>query len=99
MPPAASAHGDPAIVVAATLARKTLGQVLDRLALVKGGAIDLHQFPGARGDRIECLQRHDFRFLSSRRPSALPRGGQISEERRVGKECVCRCLSRWSSYF
>src|SRR3546814_8958557 len=31
MPPAASAHGDPAIVVAATLARKTLG---DRKSVV-----------------------------------------------------------------
>src|SRR3546814_4214631 len=30
-------------------------------------------------------------------PSSPPRGGR-SEERRVGKECVSTCRSRWSPY-
>src|SRR3546814_14702393 len=31
-------------------------------------------------------------------PAAFPTGGVRSEERRVGKECVSTCRSRWSPY-
>src|SRR3546814_20866280 len=31
-------------------------------------------------------------------PSAPPRSARRSEERRVGKECVSTCRSRWSPY-
>src|SRR3546814_4212616 len=40
-----------------------------------------------------------FRLLSRRRgPSPLDRLPKRSEERRVGKECVSTCRSRWSPY-
>src|SRR3546814_19620485 len=31
-------------------------------------------------------------------PRLVPRGRQRSEERRVGKECVSTCRSRWAPY-
>src|SRR3546814_12002567 len=34
----------------------------------------------------------------ARRVEELPGGNSRSEERRVGKECVSRCRSRWSPY-
>src|SRR3546814_4538088 len=47
--------------------------------------------------RIIKIDRHDFRSLGRWR-----RKGQYnrsrSEERRVGKECVSTCRSRWSPY-
>src|SRR3546814_14436593 len=36
-----------------------------------------------------------IRFLNGLNPSG---GGRRSEERRVGKECVSTCRSRWSPY-
>src|SRR3546814_14591992 len=42
----------------------------------------------------------DFPFNTStrRQPSAKSRSTARSEERRVGKECVSTCRSRWSPY-
>src|SRR3546814_16427933 len=47
---------------------------------------------------FQICQRH-FRF-SSAGPGRDQRGasGSRSEERRVGKECVSTCRSRWSPY-
>src|SRR3546814_11611141 len=51
---------------------------------------------GARGSRaapdLQC-----WRAAEPRR-GELGRGGVRSEERRVGKECVSTCRSRWSPY-
>src|SRR3546814_12472169 len=49
----------------------------------------------ARGDRLA------FRYIvreASAVEIALPTSGGRSEERRVGKECVSTCRSRWSPY-
>src|SRR3546814_18979785 len=37
-------------------------------------------------------------YDKARRPAALSAYGARSEERRVGKECVRTCRSRWSPY-
>src|SRR3546814_16999659 len=47
---------------------------------------------GARGVRVRRC-----RCRRARRP-ALPARAARSEERRVGKECVSTCRSRWSPY-
>src|SRR3546814_8249090 len=36
-------------------------------------------------------------LVGDRRPEHAGAGGKRSEERRVGKECVSTCRSRWSS--
>src|SRR3546814_2093684 len=38
------------------------------------------------------------RWFDDKPQIALPRGQRRSEERRVGKECVSTCRSRWSPY-
>src|SRR3546814_4369161 len=38
------------------------------------------------------------RATSSRRRASCVKSASRSEERRVGKECVCTCRSRWSTY-
>src|SRR3546814_10338702 len=40
----------------------------------------------------------DFRIGSFSRRQGKPQAAQRSEERRVGKECVSTCRSRWSPY-
>src|SRR3546814_13010356 len=51
---------------------------------------------------IEQLTEVLLLFLAADRGVAQPRGGLFlqlrSEERRVGKECVSTCRSRWSRY-
>src|SRR3546814_11937459 len=66
-----------------------LGEQRDRILVV-----------GGKGDEIEFAVEDELRetlrialFLS--RQAA---GAQRSEERRVGKECVSTCRSRWSPY-
>src|SRR3546814_20146249 len=48
--------------------------------------------PGGRSDRCpgECGQRN------IQEPQKIMRWARRSEERRVGKECVSTCRSRWS---
>ena len=48
------------------------------------------------GRTIECKIKGNFRLkgIRSTNPIAVGR----SEERRVGKECVSTCRSRWSPY-
>src|SRR3546814_18555586 len=63
-----------------------LDEVLDRLDVMVGGALDFLD-PGRVGDGKtvgQCAQARDRGFRS--------------EERRVGKECVRTCRSRWSPY-
>src|SRR3546814_15955789 len=57
--------------------------------------------------RVECARpQHDLLWNTRRRrtgPCMARRGaaseqGKRSEERRVGKECVSTCRSRWSPY-
>src|SRR3546814_13843354 len=60
--------------------------------------VELHQ-PGAGADRTvhqerELRQRRLCPAQASRRKGR----GASSEERRVGKECVSTCRSRWSPY-
>src|SRR3546814_13871089 len=67
--------------------------VLDALALAPSGAVDScatlhldeHDLP-ASGDPV---------VATDRAPEADP---NRSEERRVGKECVSTCRSRWAPY-
>src|SRR3546814_14987498 len=48
--------------------------------------------PAAPPDRLPCSRR------SPRRWECRSRCARRSEERRVGKECVSTCRSRWSPY-
>src|SRR3546814_15195840 len=49
---------------------------------------------------IDDLAAHDqdARIRSLKRPLLILHAPQRSEERRVGKECVRKCRSRWSAY-
>src|SRR3546814_11322580 len=53
-----------------------------------GGTWDLFRYPGVRSDSDMFTLGYPFRPWKSSR----------SEERRVGKECVSTCRSRWSPY-
>src|SRR3546814_9609652 len=72
--------------------------------LVAGDGVE-HRFQHARGlagmDQVlvELVELH--RMLGQRlvqRAAALDAAADRSEERRVGKECVSTCRSRWSPY-
>src|SRR3546814_3377583 len=54
---------------------------------------------GRQTDRLRNL-RHDIAVTGcfGRRFEDDRAAGERSEERRVGKECVSRCRSRWSPY-
>src|SRR3546814_15503424 len=51
-------------------------------------------------DRSFSLRRHavQHRHIGLADPFLLERALERSEERRVGKECVSTCRSRWSPY-
>src|SRR3546814_16356979 len=51
---------------------------------------------GARG--VYLSQKHLLREAAAARHSLLILEDDRSEERRVGKECVSTCRSRWSPY-
>src|SRR3546814_4080071 len=53
---------------------------------------DLHPHPG------RCGNQPRWRGRWQRREILIPEGRLRSEERRVGKECVSTCRSRWSPY-
>src|SRR3546814_4965430 len=45
-----------------------------------------------------CPDPSDRRIIKEKSVISRHVGGQRSEERRVGKECVSTCRSRWSPY-
>ena len=47
---------------------------------------------------LEIQGANPFRVEAYRRAADLVHGLERSEERRVGKECVSLCRSRWSPY-
>src|SRR3546814_11678926 len=51
--------------------------------------------PAAHADR---LARAKAAAVADRHGAAFVLGADRSEERRVGKECVSTCRSRWSTY-
>src|SRR3546814_14772243 len=64
----------------------------------KMGAVVLDRRPGVE-ETISCGQHGDFQHLAIARMATdrLPKRSVIrSEARRVGKECVSTCRSRWS---
>src|SRR3546814_8831884 len=92
--------------------RPAIGGILDRAACLHLTLLDrakdeladltvrqeLHAFKRPRRDHaarravIAGVIAHDLSWL------AVRRGPVRSEERRVGKECVSTCRSRWSTY-
>src|SRR3546814_5612222 len=59
-------------------------------------------FPKARGHALAEYIKHQLHILIAahipRSGAAVADGFYRSEERRVGKECVSTCRSRWSPY-
>src|SRR3546814_17828553 len=51
--------------------------------------------PGCAAHCDKAGAVHDYFLLLAARPEVRPQAGR-SEERRVGKECVSTCRSRWS---
>src|SRR3546814_18505635 len=51
-----------------------------------------------RAEHLLDLRRHDDAANLARQALAQDPGSGRSEERRVGKECVSTCRSRWSPY-
>src|SRR3546814_11548343 len=48
------------------------------------------------GDAVRAVQLHDIENAQAARFEAAAQQTRRSEERRVGKECVSTCRSRWS---
>src|SRR3546814_90897 len=72
---------------------------LDQVEL-QGGS--LHEFPIFRG-QIQTASGDVVQLAEGRKPCRQAQAGydhgcKRSEERRVGKECVSTCRSRWSPY-
>src|SRR3546814_12685771 len=78
------------------------GQCIAALRRRGGAAVDGSEGSiEARAQAARRVPRHDGRSLRSRRDGhrpGVPRAEARSEERRVGKECVSTCRSRWSPY-
>src|SRR3546814_3499678 len=67
-----------------------------RCALVTGVQTCALPISGGRDQDIDAARHHvDLRLLAD---PAEDDGAARSEERRVGKECVSTCRSRWSPY-
>src|SRR3546814_11605265 len=103
MTAADAARSGVAHVVAAAAAVLSFGKRLDRLALPQAGPVDKHQAALGGARRVILLQCHFSRVLPiryrwSHRWTGLRPASRRSEERRVGKECVSTCRSRWSPY-
>src|SRR3546814_18786753 len=74
-------------------AMKLAGTRLKHVASRKGLTVDTKAGPVWTGE-VRFNESELLRPLSWRRPRMIFR----SEERRVGKECVSTCRSRWSPY-
>src|SRR3546814_12621176 len=83
------------------IARTLLGL---RLRQLQHGDRRLHAVlqRGHMGEEVEVLEHHAdlaaSSVISMRSTVVLPEPDGRSEERRVGKECVSTCRSRWSPY-
>src|SRR5262249_18476674 len=96
MAAAAEPRGDASVIVTAARRVLTLGQRLDRWALVQGRAIDDHQLALARRHRIVFFQRHRNALLTipwSHRSGDLPRGSRSRASRRTVARSCCGTLS------
>src|SRR3546814_15319638 len=71
-----------------------LGEQRAQRALGRRNAIGREEIAGFI-EHILQPDNHGVKFLLRRRRGKL---SQRSEERRVGKECVSTCRSRWSPY-
>src|SRR3546814_11888014 len=67
-----------------------------RHTAIKAALLDQRVVAGI-GNIYACEALHRA-GISPRRLALNVRGGRRSEERRVGKECVSTCRSRWSPY-
>src|SRR3546814_11097463 len=66
-----------------------------------GGDFDPPQLGGCRSGRSQIAPiegQSDDRSCQHRQPAQEIGEQARSEERRVGKECVSTCISRWSPY-
>src|SRR3546814_18229158 len=74
---------------------------IDRHLHLAVGALGEILGPGLQPVALDAMPRRqelaelEFDLLSACRTGSA---GQRSEERRVGKECVSKCRSRWSPY-
>src|SRR3546814_18037360 len=90
---------DPAAVTKVTrLFNNTLGDILSEL-------IQNARRAGASAVDLKVIEADEAAFLANvddgagiEDPSVILALGRRSEERRVGKECVSTCRSRWSPY-
>src|SRR3546814_20779941 len=99
----------PLIGVTSSRRRGRIMTALNRLALWRAGARSVHIYPGkdvpiagldglviGGGDDIDVeLYNHELVLDTRIDPE---RDKLRTEERRVGKECVSTCRSRWSPY-
>src|SRR3546814_15807846 len=74
-------------------ARRAVGDVRERGLRA---AAALKSLGIGSGDAVATLLRNDYPFIEL--SLAAQHIGARSEERRVGKECVSTCRSRWSPY-
>src|SRR3546814_15860470 len=76
-----------------------MAEVLD--LVVVGGGINgagIARDAAGRGLSVLLCEKSDLASATSSASTKLIHGGLRSEERRLGKECVSPCRSRWSPY-
>src|SRR3546814_13618603 len=69
-----------------------------RVAENAGGGSDLRRRIRARSAGLGAIRGDAGRHGGAARQDHVPGARARSEERRVGKECVSTCRSRWSPY-
>src|SRR3546814_9799633 len=71
---------------------------LDALRFIEF-ATDFAKSQGMDTEKLEVLYRDARQFIAGKKPNQMDTAELLrSEERRVGKECVSTCRSRWSPY-
>src|SRR3546814_15098822 len=71
----------------------TVAAIAEALTLAESAGVTVEQFPAALAGGWA-----DSPLLRHYAPRMIAGEFQRSEERRVGKECVSTCRSRWSTY-
>src|SRR3546814_16220828 len=71
---------------------------LDLVIRDRSGRIEKRIEPSYPGSDTQVIRGRDGRRLGTIAPSYPGSDRTRSEERRVGKECVSTCRSRWSPY-